>query len=92
MVIAPYSLAVDRVMCSEVCPCDPGTSNKNKLIWQSLDAQMLKSKYKRVLHKNDLSPTEAFDYAINGYNAEVVPFIWIPFGYSKYQDCYKVEL
>jgi len=91
-VVAPYALAVDKVMCSEVCPCDPGESGENKEKWQSIDVQTLK-KYSRVIDDASLSATEAADYKKQGFNAPIVPFVWKSSGgFTKYQDCYEKEL
>ena len=32
-IIPPYAIAVNKLMCSDVCPCDPGEDNSNKKLW-----------------------------------------------------------
>jgi hypothetical protein len=91
-VVAPYALAVNKVMCSEICPCDPGESDENKQEWSSINAQTLKTKFSRVMDEKALSPADSRDYDKYGFNAVLVPFVWKPGGFTKYSDCYEKVL
>lgn len=45
-----YLAAIDKVMCSDVCPCESGAGNKNEEKWTGLSASLL-SRFSRAADK-----------------------------------------
>ena len=86
-----YTDAVDRVMCSDICPCNAGGITKsNKKLWESQDR--LKD-FDRKTNWMNMLIDQKNDFKKNSINAKVVPLTWnITGGYNTYMDCYNAVL
>jgi len=90
--VAAYTTAIDKVMCSEECPCAQGAGRSNQELWGALDTAILR-KYARAANRGQMTSTENKNYQAQGVEAPVVPFTWKQTGaYTSWGECYKQVL
>jgi len=55
-----YQNAVDKIMCSELCPCEIGPNSSNKKLWRWLGHSVLRF-YGRASDKKIMTEEERLD-------------------------------
>lgn len=89
---AAYTNAIDKVMCSDVCPCANGAGNSNKELWGAIDAKVLRE-YARAANRGQMTSKENQDYQAQSVEAPIVPFTWKQNdAYTSWGDCYNKAL
>ena len=90
--VAAYASAIDKVMCSDECPCAQGAGRSTQELWGAIDSAVLR-KYARAANKGQMTSTENKAYQAQGVEAPVVPFTWKQDGaYTSWGECYNQVL
>ena len=70
-----YTNAIDKVMCSDLCPCAKGAGNSNTELWGAIDTKVLR-RYARAANRGQMTSKENQDYQAQSVEAPIVPFTW----------------
>jgi hypothetical protein len=86
-----YLNSIDKVMCSDVCPCESGAANTNENLWTGQSAAVL-TRFERAPSEDDMSTEQKQAFKKDSIYAPLVPFVWEDPSYSVWSDCYTKVL
>ena len=76
MLTTEYNLAVDKVLCSNQCPCPKGTSGKNQQMWDGYGNDFLRQHSRTVSGESNLTSSEQDLWRQYGDDADIMPLVF----------------
>lgn len=92
---AGYSAKVDRVVCSDTCPCPKGPGDSYEQLWKGIGEDTLRQ-YSRSTSLFHMSAEEQADYRANKLKAGITPLVFVSRDsqptYESFRECYQKKL